>query len=510
MSTPSTPTPPLASPPSAAAEQLERAHAHLGKAHAILGRCHAAATRASLQDSQQEIRRALEQHGISFEGKRLLVSLTPTLLAGAEVARLAPGGALVRAALLEVIARFTREHRAGQLDGPMHRHFRPYARWWDLIASERRQSEAIQLMRYDAIREDRGSWRLLETNTCCPGGVIHCARVRDAWLASPLGREATRGVLLAELPVDRPDGFLRHLHELASQVRAAGPARAAGATASAPVVAICSYRGSYQNEVESLAAEQRRLVERGELEGGELAIGDAREVECDGGVATLRGRRIDVLYNKLDPLAIEPGDPELAGWARAARSPQVELVNSLAAMYLTETKRVLALLRDERLRRDLALDVATLAAIDELVPRSHVVPAAGHGGDGQGGDGRAGEDEGGALLAELRGSRHRYVLKADAYTRGAGVYVGRQLTPAAWDEALRATAAAHGIAQECADTPRRVALDPEAAGEPLQEYWGVDLFYFGARFAGAVSRCHTDMVFNVGNGGKESPALVLA
>jgi hypothetical protein len=501
----SMPMPPSASPSSSAAELLEGAHAYLGKAHAILGRCHAAATRASLRDSQQAIRAALEQHGISFEGKRLLVSLTPTLLAGAEIERLAPQGALVRAALLEVIARFLQEHRAGQLDGPMHRHFRPYARWWDLIAAERRRSEAIQLMRYDAIREDRGRWRLLETNTCCPGGVIHCARVRAAWLASPLGREATSGGALVERPVDRPDGFLRHLHELAGQVRTAG-------AAGPPVIAICSYRGSYQNEVASLAAEQRRLVERGELAGGELVIGDAREVECDGGVATLRGRRIDVLYNKLDPLAIDPGDPELAGWVRAAASPEVELVNSLAAMYLTETKRVLALLRDERLRSDLALDAATLAAIDELVPRSYVLPSGG--GDDGGDAGVAGAsapaspaDD--ALLAELRGNRHRYVLKADAYTRGAGVYVGQQLPPTAWAEALRATAAAHGIAQECADIPRRVALDPEAAGAPLQEYWGVDLFYFGARFAGTVSRCHTDMVFNVGNGGKESPALVV-
>jgi diaminobutyrate-2-oxoglutarate transaminase len=361
----STPTPPATSPSSAAADLLENAHRALGKAHALLGRCHAAATRAALRDSQHAIRGALEQHGISFEGKRLLVALTPTLLAAAELERLASRAALVRAALLEVIERFTREHHAGQLEGPLHRYFRPYARWWDLIAAERRRSEAIQLMRYDAIREEGGSWRLLETNTCCPGGVIHCARVRAAWLASPLGRAAAGDVELAERPIDHPDGFLRHLHELASQARATRSPGAPGA----PVVAICSYRGSYQNEVASLAAEQRRLVESGELAGSELAIGDAREVECDGAGATLRGRRINVLYNKLDPLAIDPGDPELAGWALAAASPHVELVNSLAAMYLTETKRVLALLRDERLRGELALDAATRAAIDELVPR---------------------------------------------------------------------------------------------------------------------------------------------
>jgi hypothetical protein len=497
-----TPIPPTSLPmpasPSAddapAPERMEGAHLHLGKAHEILARCHRAAAlglRTSLRDSQQGIRRSLEQHGISFEGKRLLVSLTPTLLAGAEIDQLAPRGGRIRAALLAVIDRFVGEHRDAPAlaasSAPLHRFFAPYARWWELIAAERRRSEAIQLMRYDAIREDRGRWRLLETNTCCPGGTIHCARVRTAWLSSPLGSEATRGIPLAEHPVDRPDGFLRHLNELARQLGGRG-AR----------VGICSYRGSYQNEVASLAAEQRRLVEQGELEGGELVIGDARELECDGRGATLRGLRVDLVYNKLDPLMIEPGDPELAGWARAAASPHVEFLNSLGAMYLTETKRVLALLGDEPLRHQLGLDAETLAAIDELVPRSHVLPQPGEA------DVRSAD-----IMAELLANRHRYVLKADASTRGAGIFVGRELGPQAWAAALDATVASHGIAQECADIPRRIALDPDAEGEPLQEYWGVDLFYFGDRFGGTVSRCHTNMVFNVGNGGKESPALVV-
>ncbi len=471
------------------------AHDHLGKVHAILSRCYGAASRDAVAQSQRAIRENLELHGISFEGKRLRVALTPTLIARAEIETLAPAGSKIRAALLAVIAQFLDEHRAvARADAPLHRFFAPYARWWDLVAAEVRKSEAIQLMRYDAIREDRGRWQLLETNTCCPGGTIHCARVRTAWLASPLGLEATSGVSLVEHPVDRADGFLRHLHQLASSLDDGSR------HGSPPRIAICSYRGFYQNEVASLLAEQARLIKAGELPGAELVIGDARELQCEGDVATLRGQRVDLIYNKLDPLMVDAHDPELAGWVRAVASPRVELVNSLAAMYLTETKRVLALLRDEDLRGALALDAATRAAIDALVPRSHVLP-----------DPRDAEAGASDWLGELFSDRHRYVLKADASTRGAGIYIGRELSPAAWAEAMVATVAANGIVQECADIPHRVSVDADAeGGEPLEEYWGVDLFYFGERFGGCVSRCHSGMVFNVGNGGKEAPALVVA
>ncbi len=479
-------------PTTGSAEELDPRHDHLSKSYAILGRCHAAASRTFLQRSQFAIQDVLERQGISFEGKRLRVSLTPTILADAELQVVSRGGARIRAALQQVIARFLDEHRGGHADGPMHQFFAPYRMWWDLIATERRTSEPIQLMRYDAVREDTGAWRFLETNTCCPGGTIHCARVRDAWLASPLGQEATRGVSLAELAIDRPDGFLRHLVGLARVVN----------NQEAPGIAICSYRGFYENELASLVVEHRCLVGRGELPAGEFVVCDAREVTCDDGAAYARGKRVAVIYNKLDPLMVDPENPELAGWIRAAQSPEVEFVNSLAAMYLTEAKRVLALLGDERWRTSLDLDAQVIAAIDELIPRSHVLPGAAHDPMQTHGPERT-------LVVELHDNRHGYVLKADAYTRGAGIHVGRQLGAKDWVSALRSTVADHGIAQRCADTPRRIALDPDDGGELRQEYWGVDLFYFGAQFAGAVSRSHTDIVFNVGNGGRESPVLVV-
>jgi hypothetical protein len=340
-------------------------------------------------------------------------------------------------------------------------------------------------MRYDAIREDSGRWAVLENNTCCPGGTIHCAQVRDAWLRSPVGREATRTLALAAFAIERPDSFVRHMVRVAQD--ATGK--------EAPNLAICSYQGWYKNELASLQAQHRLLVEQDAVPGGELLLCDATEVACDGGAAYVRGHEVAVIYNKLDPLTIDPASAELGGWMRAAASERVEFLNSLAAMYLTEAKRAVALLFDRGWQRSLGFDAPTIAAIEALIPPSYVLAHPQDGGE------TAIEPQ---LLAALTADRERFVLKADMLTRGAGVALGKQLSGIEWENAIQSTVATHGIAQGCVDTPRRAV---PGAGQ-LQEYFGIDLFFFGSAFAGAVSRSHTDLIFNLGNGGRESPVLV--
>ncbi len=444
-----------------------------------------------LPSSELAIRNSLRDQGIGFEGGELRFSLSPTIVAAAEISAVAQKGALIRATLQEIIRRFVEEHRADKRNAPLHRFFQPYHKWWDLIASEQRQTEPIQLMRYDAIREDAGSWRLIETNTCCPGGTIHCALLRDAWLSSPLGRVATQDVGVVQFPIDKSDGFIRHLVALARRVT----------IDAAPNIAICSYKGLYESEFKSLQAEHRRLVEQGEISGGKLLTCDVRDVECDGGEARVRGQPVAVIHNKVDQLMIDPDDPELAGWVRATRSERVEFVNSVAAMYLTEAKRVLVLLSDESWQKELALDQRTISAIHDLIPRSWLVACSGGAYDQPSVDGPS--------LVNVFSDRHRYVLKADSSTRGAGIYIGSQFSAEDWTKAFAETAQVHGIIQECAATPQRPALGGEMGEQTSFEFWGVDLFYLGADFAGPVSRSHTQMVFNVGNGGRESPVLVI-
>jgi hypothetical protein len=455
----------------------------------LLGRFYALATPEALSQALRDIRHSLHVRGIDFEGREVPISLLPTWVFQRDLARVARAGALIRQALLAVLDRFLDEHRRGALDGPVHALFAPYRKWWDLIARERRTQPAIGLMRFDTVREVHGAWRVLETNTACPGGTISCAKVRDAWLHSSLGRCLTEGLPLHAYPIDDTAGFVKFLVHKAQVV----------AQHEAPNIALCWYKGLYTNELASLRAEHRLLVERGEVPGGEIILCDIRDIRCDGGQAFAFGKPVSLIHNKIDQLMVDPADPELEGWRRAAEGPRVEFLNSLGALYLTEAKRVLALLSGPSWWPILQLDRATTRAIEELVPVSRVLPE-----DGQG-------PKAEQLLRLLEHNRHHLVLKADSLTRGQGVYIGSKLSAADWRAALRETARNHGIVQVCVNTPRRetYGLGGDEVLEPVTDFYGIDLFYFDDAFAGAVSRSHSDMVFNVGNGGKESPTLVI-
>jgi hypothetical protein len=438
--------------------------------------------------SREQVAAALRGAGVTQEGKTIPVSLLPTILAESELRSVAGQGLSIRAGLMDMIRTFVDEHRTGQLDGPLHRHFRPYAKWWDLIAGEVRRTDPIQLMRFDTIRPGTGDWRFLESNTCCPGGVVHCGMIRDAWRSSQLGRELLAGESPVDYPVDDPRSFVRHLVRVAQE--------ASGVTE--PNVAICSYRGLYRNE---LATIQRTHEALGI--GGKLILADILDVECAAdGTVSIDGTAVHLLYHKIDQLAIEPDDPEIAGWVAASRSPEVEFFNSLGAMYLTEAKRSLAFLHDPASRDLIPSGPLVADAIERHIPWTRCLPGL---------DDPAGTPAtlAGRALTDLWLDRHRYVIKPDSLTRGEGVHIGPEQTPDGWLMAMIQAINDGGIAQELVEIPTRYGVSPDGGVAAERQYWGVDLMYFGPEFAGPVSRARTEMIINVGAGGSESPTIVL-
>ncbi|MFI9230791.1 hypothetical protein [Streptomyces rimosus] len=440
----------------------------------------------TLSKTTRLIGERLESHGITFEGRDLPVSLIPTLVRAEDAARVARAGALIRGVLNRAILSFVEEHRKGKLDGPMHRFFTPYYKVWDLIAAEQRTLEHIQLMRYDTVYDAQGQWGFMETNTGCPGGVIHCARIRDAWLSTPYGQSVSAGEDLAEFPVDRPDGFVRFLAAKALEIDSDNPN-----------IAILNYRGVHTNELESLRRCHAELRERAEIPAGELFIGDIRDISVDADRAYLRGTPIALIYNKLPARLIAPDNPEIRGWLDAATRKGTEFLNSWGATYLTEAKRALALVSDPEWNAFLELTDEEAEVIRESVPFTRLIEdIAADGGDGR--------------TSLLSGAKESLVLKADLLTRGSGIYLGDETSGDNWQQAVTATRASHGVLQVKCDLPHREALAADLpADSGVSEYYGVDAFFFGSDFTGLVSRSHTDQVFNVGNGGKESPVLIV-
>jgi uncharacterized circularly permuted ATP-grasp superfamily protein len=196
-------------------------------------------------------------------------------------------------------------------------------------------------------------------------------------------------------------------------------------------------------------------------------------------------------------MQIDPADPEIRDWLAASRCSGTEFLNSLGAMYLAETKRVLALLSDPNWNRYLYISEQELLAMMELIPYTRVLT-----------DIVNTQTHERSLLLRNQAS---FVLKADALTRGAGVYLGSAVTQQEWSAAIDAVLSHNGVAQLKCHLPTRPTLVADERGNAVEvmEYYGVDVFLFGDEFGGLVSRAHVQEIFNVGNGGRESPVLIV-
>lgn len=442
------------------------------------------------RDTLRDIEHNLKQNDIHFEKKQLPVSIQPTLIVEDELSVISETGSMIRNILNNLLNDFVSSHHKGEYDSPLHLLFAPYYRYWDIIANESRKNDPIQLMRFDTIREPDGSWKFLENNTACPGGVIHCSYIRNAWLMTPFGWSISKGENIQTYPIDHNDSFIKFMVDVAEK----------SFPSSEINLAVCNYQGTYTNELSTLQRIHTALEKNGDIPPGQLIICDIQELEVHQDQAYYKEIPIHLIYNKLDPLMIEPHTPKISGWLHAARCSKTEFLNSIGAMYLSEAKRSLVLLSDPQFRKRLDISKKQDKILDTVIPYTRFLPTL---------PPKTEYDEN--FLYILKNQKNQFVIKADALTRGEGIYLGQQCTNEEWLKGIAHIKKKNGICQLCCQTPFRdnLQFDEKGIAHPYDEYYGIDLFYFGKKFAGPVSRTHTNKVFNVGNGGKETPVLVL-
>jgi hypothetical protein len=256
-------------------------------------------------------------------------------------------------------------------------------------------------------------------------------------------------------------------------------------------------RASLTFELDLWVAQHERLRRAGVVK-GDFLVGDIREVDVSGGRAWLRGAPVALIHNKVNPIEVLPSDPTVRGWLEASRIPGVELLNSLGAMYLSEAKRVMQLIRAPEIQRLLQVSDDEAQAIEALTPQTSVIPARGAAGAAP-------------VLEGLERDRETLVVKPDALTRGQGVYLGRTVPADQWRSRIDETQQRFGVAQRELRIPRaeRAELSEDGVVRIAHEYFGADAYYFGDRFAGLSSRAHTQPVFNMGAGGALRPVLVV-
>ncbi|WP_299752491.1 hypothetical protein [uncultured Tateyamaria sp.] len=433
------------------------------------------------KSAHSDIRTYLTAQSITFEGRSLPVSLQPNVIDTNTVRELEADLSRIRTCINTVI-RQARDDIRAKRNSVLTQFFSHYSDWFDVIAAEHRAIPDIMLMRFDLGSDGVGAWKAMEPNSACPGGVIHCAHLRQAWSTTEIGKQIARSFKIEDNQIDDPTGFVRFMDRLCAD----RPCKN---------VAICNYNGIYNNELESLAKTSSKLFKAGETS-GQILLGDVADVTVRDGVAYMRDMPLGLIYNKIDQLAINPSSTELQGWIAASQLKTCDFLNSFGALYLGEAKSVFAALCRQDIQDLLGFTAEDVDAIRRTV--SYTTRIA---------------DLTEAQFADLSENRHHWVLKQDAATRGEGVVVGAQTSLATWKERLTKYSNENGVAQRAIDISKRISLkaeDDSCILEASTEFYGTDMFFFGDDPAGLVSRCHSSSVFNVGNGGQEVPTLVVS
>jgi hypothetical protein len=431
-------------------------------------------TQRELAAAQGRLSGAIAAGGLHFEGRPYPVSLRPLAISARQAREFAAiGERFVK--LLDTAAEIYCNSREARRLFPAYRGVERYA------TSLPKLKPLTRICRFDGLIAPDGSYRIIETNTDCPGGVIQNGLAGRIWeqTANPL----TDGLVLdsrAQPFVVDPDCFLLEL--LAAHRERTGR--------QADHACVVNFRGRFTNEIDWMLRGLNRL-------GVETTLVDAAALRRgSNGIVDPTGRSVELAYNKLDLRDIID-EPAVAEYLEAAAAGDITFLNPLICQWALADKAILALLHDGRFAD--CFSAAERAFIAAHVPWTRFVSA----GRTNGPDGDPID-----LLSWVAENRESLVLKPSNATRGEGVLVGRFTLPQQWQDQL--ARAANGTPQVVQEYIRAPCISaPHPADGTVEPMWiGLDIYVYGGRYAGFQARASLDPVMNVGKRGILLPVVV--
>ena len=180
-----------------------------------------------------EFRRELAEHGLHFEGRPYPFALDSLVLSEGQAAQVMKIAEELFACL-EIVAGLYEEERAARELFPAYESAAPWMR------RPARLRPTTRVCRFDGALDEFGNFRLLETNTACPGGVILQGMASRLWRDFVLRKGLLSSNVLKSTPlVDDPDLFVKVLIDAHVQQYGDKPERAA----------IVNLYGHFTNEV---------------------------------------------------------------------------------------------------------------------------------------------------------------------------------------------------------------------------------------------------------------------
>ncbi|MET4022040.1 hypothetical protein [Bradyrhizobium sp. S3.2.12] len=425
----------------------------------------------SLWMAQDELSAAIASAGIHFEDRKYPLCIRP-LVVEANVASCLKATADRFLTLLDVAAELYCCDRAVQDLFSTYDHLLP----WITRLPKRRPIATV--CRLDGMFGSDGNYKIIETNTEGPGGVIQTGLAAKIW--NKVWNPLTHDLSLHRnhrLPGD-PNLLIREL-QFAFQAETGGELRSA---------AVVNFKGRFTNEVD--------WIVRGLQEAGiQSALLDVRALKrTSHGMVGPDGTPIQLTYNKLDVRDLMRA-AECREYLEACAAQEVVSINPWISQWILADKAILALLSDPRFRSNFTSDQLELIA--RHVPWTRLVRS----GTATDPDGKRVD-----LVEYIHEHRTILVLKPSNATRGEGVTVGRLTPPETWEARVKDAKHSRYVVQECIDAGRLTTLN--LSTRSIEEMaWGLDCYVFGGRLAGFHARASGDAVMNIGRNGVLLPVV---
>lgn len=436
-------------------------------------RLHGFAGHQELLRSQVAFSDLISSSGLHFEGRSYPVSLRP-LVVDPSIERAVIAIAERFVSILDTAAMLYCKDELVRACFPC---YQPVARF---ITSMPTLAPLVRICRLDGLFDAHGRYRIVETNTEGPGGVIQAGLAARIWAQAENPLTPGLALNVYKQPfVANPDCFLHELLATHRELTAQYPSRAA----------VVNFRGRYKNEVDWITRGLNDL-------GVDSTVVDAASLRRNAGRLTdPAGAPLDLVYNKLDVRDLI-GDSTVEEYLTSTANSEATCINPWVAQWILTDKAILAVLSDDRFAGNFT--PAERELIQTHVPWTRLVTAA-----------ETTDKEGQRvdLLSYAIARREELVLKPSNATRGEGVKIGPLTEPKEWEYRLqRAMGAEPYVLQEYVPAPRLNALHPDGKVESL--IFGLDAFVFGGRFAGFHARASLDPVINVGKRGILIPVAV--
>lgn len=428
---------------------------------------------AAIWEAQDELSSAIAEAGMHFEGRAYPVCLRP-LAIDCDLANHLSATAEGVVKLLDVAAELYCCNEEVWDLFPAYKHLR------DWVTCLPKHRPIVRICRLDGLIGSDGYYKIIETNTEGPGGVIQNGLAAKVWsrIPNPLAQGLALDVSKQPFAKD-PNCFVR---ELVSSYHAATGCELKTA-------AVVNFRGRYTNEVDWIVSGLRDAGVKAEL----LDITAMKRTPR--GLVGPDGELIELVYNKLDVREIIKYE-ESREYLDACAVQEVVSINPWISQWILSDKAILAVLSDDRFSSNFNAEQVELIA--RHIPWTRLV--------------RPGvttnpERRRIELIGYIRENKANLVLKPSNATRGEHVLVGRYTPSEVWEGHIDRAAHNPYVVQEYVRPGEVTALHLPSRSIKKMGY-GIDCYVFGGRVTGFQSRASFDAVMNVGRSGILMPVAV--